>query len=246
MSHFSVYVLVKKAEEKQVAAVLAPYDENKTVRSYETDCYCVGQEAEGAARAAVEAEQSLDSLRASFRIAHPLPPGCKSEWDRPHKDEEARTELWRKYTAAYFGRVEELTKAHARYDMPNSSCGNCNGTGKYKTTYNPKSKWDWYAIGGRWAGTFRNMPRPSSFDEVYKDRRINDEYLKVRDLLAGWAEDMTPFAVLAPEEGWVERGQMGWWACVSNEKKRSDWEQEVKALLAKYPDLYAVNVDCHI
>lgn len=28
----------------------------------------------------------------------------------------------------------------------------CGGTGKYLTTYNPKSKWDWHVIGGRWTG----------------------------------------------------------------------------------------------
>jgi hypothetical protein len=28
-------------------------------------------------------------------------------------------------------------------------CGECKGTGIYKSTYNPNSKWDWYSIGGR-------------------------------------------------------------------------------------------------
>lgn len=28
----------------------------------------------------------------------------------------------------------------------------CGGTGKVETTYNPKSKWDFYQLGGRWTG----------------------------------------------------------------------------------------------
>ena len=32
-----------------------------------------------------------------------------------------------------------------------SSCDNCHGTGKYKTTHNQDGLFDWYEIGGRWA-----------------------------------------------------------------------------------------------
>jgi hypothetical protein len=42
----------------------------------------------------------------------------------------------------------EGVKLGDRYD-DESGCG---GTGEYETTYNPKSKWDWYSIGGRWNG----------------------------------------------------------------------------------------------
>lgn len=246
MSHFSVYVLVKKPTEEQVHKMLAPYDENKEVPEYETPCYCVNVEASDAARASVERYTPLEDLRVSFDQAHPLPPGARHYYDLNEAQREAHDEAWRAHIAPYEARLEELTKAHPRYQMPRPKCDDCGGTGKRETAFNPKSKWDWYAIGGRWAGTFRNVPRPATFDDVYKKRKIGDEYLKVSDLLAGWDMSMVPFAVLTPEEGWVERGEMGWWAHVSNEKKRSEWEPEVRALLAKYPEHYAVNVDCHI
>lgn len=56
----------------------------------------------------------------------------------------------------------------------------------------------------------------------------------------------TPFAILRNGK-WFEKGKMGWWACVSNEKETGDWQQEVKTLLQDLP-LYTLLtiVDCHI
>ena len=34
-------------------------------------------------------------------------------------------------------------------------CEECDVNGLYTTTYNPKSKWDWYLIGGRFRGYFK-------------------------------------------------------------------------------------------
>jgi len=62
------------------------------------------------------------------------------------------------------------------------------------------------------------------------------------------AEDKQPvtFAVLKDGE-WFERGQMGWWACVSNEKENGVWEKEWNALVMELPDDTLVTVvDCHI
>lgn len=39
----------------------------------------------------------------------------------------------------------------ADYDAEGDGEG-CKGTGIEESTYNPKSKWDWYVIGGRWTG----------------------------------------------------------------------------------------------
>ena len=44
---------------------------------------------------------------------------------------------------------------------PNPECLDCFGTGKYTTTCNPKSKWDWYSLGGRWCGLFVLKPGAS-------------------------------------------------------------------------------------
>jgi len=40
------------------------------------------------------------------------------------------------------------------YEWNNSEYKKINGVWSEVSTYNPKSKWDWYEIGGRWAGFF--------------------------------------------------------------------------------------------
>jgi len=59
-------------------------------------------------------------------------------------------------------------------------------------------------------------------------------------------EGITPFALVTPDGDWYERGSMGWWACVSEEKEEDDWKDEVKSLLSAYQDCIAVVCDCHI
>jgi hypothetical protein len=59
-------------------------------------------------------------------------------------------------------------------------------------------------------------------------------------------KQFTTFAILYDGE-WIERGKMGWWACVSNEKEKDHWEEEFKTVIDKADknDLFAI-VDCHI
>jgi len=46
---------------------------------------------------------------------------------------------------------------------------------------------------------------------------------------------------------WYEKGKMGWWAIVTDEKDPSDWEDEFRALIADLPDDTLLTlVDCHI
>jgi hypothetical protein len=54
------------------------------------------------------------------------------------------------------------------------------------------------------------------------------------------------FAVL--KDGvWYERGSMGWWGCVSDEKDRDEWEREFYNLFDSLPDDMLVTiVDCHV
>lgn len=57
---------------------------------------------------------------------------------------------------------------------------------------------------------------------------------------------LVTFAVL--KDGvWYERGRMGWWASVSDEKSASDWNTEFSKLLDGLPPETLVSVyDCHI
>jgi hypothetical protein len=79
------------------------------------------------------------------------------------------------------------------------------------------------------------------FDEV-------GEFAKPRADVArsARAQAICPFAVVH-EGKWYERGKMGWWACVSDEKDRDVWAEEFNALLDKLsPDVWLTVVDCHI
>lgn len=46
---------------------------------------------------------------------------------------------------------------------------------------------------------------------------------------------------------WYERGKMGWFACVSNEKAQDQWDEEFDKLVMGLPDdILLTLVDCHI
>lgn len=58
--------------------------------------------------------------------------------------------------------------------------------------------------------------------------------------------DFSCFAVLKDGK-WYEKGKMGWWACVSGEKEKGEWKNELQKLLADVsPDTLVTLVDCHI
>jgi len=56
----------------------------------------------------------------------------------------------------------------------------------------------------------------------------------------------TTFAVILPDGKWYEKGEMGWWACVSNEE--AEWEEKYKERFLDNadPEWTLTIVDCHI
>lgn len=55
-----------------------------------------------------------------------------------------------------------------------------------------------------------------------------------------------PFAIIKDGQ-WYERGSMGWWGCVSDEKDYDEWCRQVAALFDGLPqDTPLIAVDCHI
>ncbi|CAQ71573.1 hypothetical protein [Cupriavidus taiwanensis] len=54
------------------------------------------------------------------------------------------------------------------------------------------------------------------------------------------------FAVLHDGK-WYERGSMGWWGCVSDEKDTNEWYRQFAELIDGLPDDTPLTVvDCHI
>ena len=136
------------------------------------------------------------------------------------------------------------------------------GVWQIYSTYNPDSKWDWWCLGGRWTNCIKTKkgefvdectlgeidfkPYP---EDCYEDaenwkgepcKRLKEEHK------FHYAKGDMPFCIII-DGVWYERGEMGWWAMVSNEKTTEAWENEIENLLASLPensDVY--NVDFHI
>ena len=54
------------------------------------------------------------------------------------------------------------------------------------------------------------------------------------------------FAVLKDGK-WYEKGEMGWWGCVSNEKDVDEWNDQFDKLISELPDETLLSLyDCHI
>ena len=67
MSHFTVLVLTENGTDEEVAALLAPYDENLEAPEYDKRCYCVGREAQTEVdKAMSEKHGRWDDFRAKF------------------------------------------------------------------------------------------------------------------------------------------------------------------------------------
>lgn len=98
---------------------------------------------------------------------------------------------------------------------------------KYGCVYNPNAKWDWWAQGNRWGGyIFRKDGGRHDcleFDEVDWDKMLSD------DNEDGY--DHIPFCYVDMDGHWAEKGEMGWWAVVFNEKEPETWEEEVKGFV---------------
>lgn len=124
------------------------------------------------------------------------------------------------------------------------------------STYNPNSKWDWYQLGGRWAG--RIMVKegvgydPPNFSWGW-DEESKKEVLSGRrtdSAIKGNIEnlsELTAFAVLMNGE-WHENGEMGWFGISHGETMTDDeWKSKVQELLNGLPDDSLISMyDCHI
>ena len=119
--------------------------------------------------------------------------------------------------------------------------------GRYGYMSNPNAKWDWYQEGGRWGGYIFNKKGNSTNVELLPEVDWDKMFSKDED-----GYDHIPFCFVDDEGVWHEKGEMGWWAMVSNEKKKDDWHAEFKnyvnALLAdkEANEIEVYAIDYHI
>ena len=141
---------------------------------------------------------------------------------------------------------------------------NGNGVWEEWSTYNKNSKWDWYALGGRWVKSIKTKSgefvdecfldeidwspfKPEDYEEETKKDWSGNEYRKLKDSVKyHYTENDVTFCVII-DGVWYERGKMGWWACVSDEKENNDWNEEFMNLIKALPEKSIVaNYDFHI
>jgi len=143
--------------------------------------------------------------------------------------------------------AEAISDEEERYEARDGKLG-------HMSTYNPKSKWDWYCVGGRWAGYFPMKPGcrgevgdPCVFS-IEPPRQGYADIAKLKDIDLERTMDGTlvPFAFVLNGE-WFERGKMGWWACVTGEQDQAQWGALFhKTLREQDPETLLTAVDCHI
>lgn len=102
--------------------------------------------------------------------------------------------------------------------------GYCKVNGRYGYRSNPNAKYDWYVVGGRWDGYIFNKDGHKCNEELLTE--VAWDKMFSADNEDGY--DHIPFCFVDTEGVWHEKGEMGWWAMVSNEKKADDWHTEVK------------------
>lgn len=122
------------------------------------------------------------------------------------------------------------------------------GDGNSWSTYNPRSKWDWWALGGRWPNSLALMDGTSgqaeSIAEALPRAGVADAALACE---VDWDKTEPTFALLDTAGEWHERGHMGWWGIVTDETPADHWEQRWRSLTDLVPPDHTVAVvDVHI
>jgi hypothetical protein len=139
MSHFSTLVILAEPPddpEYAVQVALAPFDECMEVEPYIEECYCKNTVAEH--YGFIEAERLAPKTINEYRKAYWAIGGEKPDWSD--------------YTSEWQTIRQQATQSHPQYQQFNPDCEECAGSGMRSTTANPKAKWDWWQIGGRWTG----------------------------------------------------------------------------------------------
>lgn len=111
------------------------------------------------------------------------------------------------------------------------------------TTYNPKSKWDWWRIGGRYDGyiTANRQSSEDGFNFNARHETIKNNCRPVKEL----PENLVPYAIVSPDGEWHAKGEMGWWG-MSDDTNEATWPHNSLMLFGNNADCLAIGCDLHI
>ncbi len=139
MSHFTVGVITKgRPSEEALEELLSPYSENLEVEPY------VDKTKQQIIDEAIDDYKALEAYRAGQTEDKPWFIGEDKEVMTSSKE---RIALGRKASMRVDISDEDMigylrANGYEKYEIDSH--------GNLLTTYNPKSKWDWWVIGGRW------------------------------------------------------------------------------------------------
>jgi hypothetical protein len=294
MSHFLVIALLPKTTldiEDALGKLMAPYFEGLEVPEYQKPCSCgTWQARTDATNATTEKLGSFQLLRDSFNEKVKADPQLTKQEAKDPFD--GTRDAWQAHVKPWLDEEEAIFNELMKTSVPLITCDECRGSGTYLSTYNPKSKWDWFSIGGRWTGYLDNYEPAKDpantelcrlcngtgtrhdipvYEEGTSPLERNDSGCQGTGTAVKWPsewvqhpgdiipaqklvdaintdpERYTPFAYITPDVEWKEKGEMGWWAIVHNEKPGDDWRSQVREDIERYAnDCIAVVVDCHI
>ena len=222
MSHFCVYVFSNE-DGRSVEDILAPFDENITFPPY----------------VKLTKQQAIEKVRKEiddYRYH-----GCYAKYIKDpdayreeHKDRKDHLNYVEKeFPQRFFWTDEQCYEEEAKwYDKEM-----IDKNGNLLSTYNPNAKWDWWSEGGRW----------SKMLITKTGEHVDTAYANEID----WEKTGHPFAFVTPDvnqkDAWHERGEMGWWAIVTDEKEEDVWKKEFFDYVKDLPDDMVVTlIDCHI
>lgn len=172
-----------------------------------------------------DAASEESAIRTANKMMEPFDEGREVD-PYPRALSERSIQNMREYFKMESASLEELAQRMPEWeDRPGFV--DENGQLCYLSTYNPQSKWDWYELGGRWDG-------------LYSESNV----FPVEDMLNN--ENFPPFAILLPTGKWIERGEMGWWGLVKDDKGLDEWTTLARTALEPYRKCIGVAFDYHI
>ena len=238
MTHYFVIALVKKDQvedaEEIISKRMQPYWEEREVRPYDHKCYCINRIAEADGyKTADKKYGDMTHLRETYR---------KGLDDKTIIDTD---KSWRFHIQKHLDCVKEVSKKHPMFEKPDPNCEECKGSGTYKSTYNPDSKWDWYSLGGRWNGVIKKQPRNDEKGFNFNDefRQLPENMQPVTQILK---DEIVPSAILTPDGDWHEQGKMIWFGMSVNDLDQDVWKKQCFKAYETYKDHVGVGLDCHI
>lgn len=235
MSHFAVAVLTDRSTT--VDELLAPFDENIVVEKY------MRHTKEDLIRRAREDLEYVKTSKYDEYVKDPeayLRDKCNGNPLNQHY-----VYLGTEFMSQYNESDEEVLARELSYyegDMVDSD-------GNAYSTYNPRSKWDWYSIGGRFSGMLLDLETGTNEDELLAPEidflqmasEEKENLLPYTEMLANgfynpeylkrlYPDEKTyelinttfwTRAVVTPDGEWHELGEMGYFAISSEEPEET-------------------------